>query len=56
MYAVFYSSSEQQAAALASAARIEKKRGKIATHILPKTQVSSEGFGAKNLLFVATAI
>lgn len=38
MHAVFYSSAEQQAAALASAARIEKKRGKIATHILPRTE------------------
>lgn len=37
MYAIFYCNAEQQAAAMASAARVEKKRGKIATHILPRT-------------------
>jgi hypothetical protein len=41
MYAIFYCNAEQQAAAMASAARIEKKRGKIATHILPRTTVSA---------------
>jgi hypothetical protein len=51
MHAVFYSSAEQQAAALASAARIEKKRGKIATHILPRTEVSSQGTGLQQQQF-----
>ena len=44
MHAVFYSNAEQQQEAVASAARVEKKRGKIATHILPKTTVVCSNF------------
>jgi hypothetical protein len=54
MYAIFYGSAEQQALAMASAARIEKKRGKIATHILPRTTVSV--LGAVNFFCVFSSV
>jgi hypothetical protein len=51
MYAIFYSNAEQQAAAAASAALVEKKRGKIATHILPRTTVSALFFRVRGTAF-----
>ena len=54
MHAIFYGNAEQQALAMASAARIEKKRGKIATHILPRTTVSVSG--ALNFSFMFCAV